>query len=121
VAGRAQHPRVEHDQFARAGKTTLLERTIRELTGRQPVTVIEGDQETLLDADRIQAAGGRAVQVNATTPDGRVEGSERAAPPTSGVEMTARTGVHLDSPPARRLNPIGVQQSFLVAFDHGDG
>ena len=47
-----------------AGKTTLLERTIRELTGRQPVTVIEGDQETLLDADRIQAAGGRAVQVN---------------------------------------------------------
>ena len=47
-----------------AGKTTLLERTIRELTGRQPVAVIEGDQETLLDADRIRAAGGRAVQVN---------------------------------------------------------
>ncbi|HXO54585.1 MAG TPA: GTP-binding protein, partial [Mycobacterium sp.] len=40
-----------------AGKTTLLERTIRELTGRQPVAVIEGDQETLLDADRIRAAG----------------------------------------------------------------
>ncbi|MDT0551168.1 hydrogenase nickel incorporation protein HypB, partial [Streptomyces lonegramiae] len=28
------------------------------------VTVIEGDQETLLDADRIRAAGARAVQVN---------------------------------------------------------
>jgi hydrogenase nickel incorporation protein HypB len=29
-----------------------------------PVTVIEGDQETLLDAERIRAAGARAVQVN---------------------------------------------------------
>ena len=45
-----------------AGKTTLLERTIRDL-GR-PVSVIEGDQETVLDAERIRAAGARAVQVN---------------------------------------------------------
>lgn len=47
-----------------AGKTTLLERTIRELGKTRVVTVIEGDQETLLDADRIRAAGARAVQVN---------------------------------------------------------
>jgi hydrogenase nickel incorporation protein HypB len=47
-----------------AGKTTLLERTIRELGDDRPVAVIEGDQETLLDADRIRAAGARAVQVN---------------------------------------------------------
>jgi len=47
-----------------AGKTTLLERTIREAARRRPVTVIEGDQETLLDAERIRAAGARAVQVN---------------------------------------------------------
>jgi hydrogenase nickel incorporation protein HypB len=48
-----------------AGKTTLLERTIRDLTAeRRPVAVIEGDQETLLDAERIRAAGARAVQVN---------------------------------------------------------
>ena len=47
-----------------AGKTTLLERTIRELDGDRPVAVIEGDQETLLDAERIRAAGARAVQVN---------------------------------------------------------
>lgn len=47
-----------------AGKTTLLERTIRELDGECPVTVIEGDQETLLDAERIRATGARAVQVN---------------------------------------------------------
>ncbi|QWZ08826.1 hydrogenase nickel incorporation protein HypB [Nocardioides panacis] len=45
-----------------AGKTTLLERTIRDL-GR-PVSVIEGDQETVFDAARIRAAGARAVQVN---------------------------------------------------------
>jgi len=47
-----------------AGKTTLIERTIRELGGERPVAVIEGDQETLLDAERIRAAGARAVQVN---------------------------------------------------------
>jgi hydrogenase nickel incorporation protein HypB len=47
-----------------AGKTTLLERTIRELKDDRPVAVIEGDQETLLDAERIRSAGARAVQVN---------------------------------------------------------
>lgn len=47
-----------------AGKTTLLERTIRDLGQVRPIAVIEGDQETLLDADRIKAAGARAVQVN---------------------------------------------------------
>jgi hydrogenase nickel incorporation protein HypB len=47
-----------------AGKTTLLERTIRELDGECPITVIEGDQETQLDAERILTAGARAVQVN---------------------------------------------------------
>jgi hydrogenase nickel incorporation protein HypB len=47
-----------------AGKTTLLERTIREIGPSRSVAVIEGDQETLLDAERIRAAGARAVQVN---------------------------------------------------------
>src|SRR6516225_9267641 len=47
-----------------AGKTTLLERTIRELNIKRPVSVIEGDQETLLDAERIRATGCRVVQVN---------------------------------------------------------
>lgn len=45
-----------------AGKTTLLERTIAGL--RRPVSVIEGDQETLFDAERIRRAGAHAVQVN---------------------------------------------------------
>ncbi|WP_430334327.1 hydrogenase nickel incorporation protein HypB [Rhodococcus sp. ACT016] len=47
-----------------SGKTTLLERTVRELQASSPVSVIEGDQETLLDADRIKATGCSVVQVN---------------------------------------------------------
>ena len=47
-----------------SGKTTLLVRTIEMLQGRFPVGVIEGDQQTSLDADRIRAAGAAAVQVN---------------------------------------------------------
>ena len=50
-----------------AGKTTLLERTIRDLAGEIPLSVIEGDQQTLNDARRIQAAGCRVVQVNTGT------------------------------------------------------
>jgi hydrogenase nickel incorporation protein HypB len=47
-----------------SGKTTLLERTIGELTCRRDVSVIEGDQETTLDADRIRATGCPVVQIN---------------------------------------------------------
>jgi len=47
-----------------SGKTTLLEATIRRLQGRVPVVVIEGDQQTSQDADRIKAAGAPAVQIN---------------------------------------------------------
>jgi hydrogenase nickel incorporation protein HypB len=47
-----------------AGKTTLLERTIVDLAGELGVSVVEGDQETLLDADRITATGCRVVQIN---------------------------------------------------------
>ena len=46
-----------------AGKTSLLERTISEL-GEREICVVEGDQETTLDADRIRRTGARAVQVN---------------------------------------------------------
>jgi hydrogenase nickel incorporation protein HypB len=47
-----------------AGKTTLLERTAREANGMFPIAVVEGDQETQLDADRILATGVSAVQIN---------------------------------------------------------
>lgn len=45
-----------------SGKTTLLERTIRE--AGLPLAVIEGDQETLVDAHRIEATGCPVVQIN---------------------------------------------------------
>ena len=47
-----------------SGKTSLLERTIAELAPGREVCVIEGDQETTFDADRIERAGARAVQIN---------------------------------------------------------
>ncbi|MCB1890266.1 MAG: hydrogenase nickel incorporation protein HypB [Rhodocyclaceae bacterium] len=47
-----------------SGKTTLLCRTIRELAGRTPVAVIEGDQQTEFDAERIRETGARALQIN---------------------------------------------------------
>jgi hydrogenase nickel incorporation protein HypB len=50
-----------------AGKTTLLERTARDLARELVIGVIEGDQETALDADRMRAAGCRVVQVNTGT------------------------------------------------------
>ena len=46
-----------------SGKTSLLVRTIERL-GTRPVAVIEGDQQTANDADRIRATGAPAVQVN---------------------------------------------------------
>ena len=47
-----------------SGKTTLLVRTVSELRGRYPVCVIEGDQQTSHDADRIRATGVPALQIN---------------------------------------------------------
>lgn len=47
-----------------SGKTTLLERTVREIGGGRPVAVVEGDQETTLDAERIRATGCPVVQIN---------------------------------------------------------
>ena len=47
-----------------SGKTSLLVRMIEKLEGREEVAVIEGDQQTSNDADRIRAAGAPAVQIN---------------------------------------------------------
>ena len=47
-----------------AGKTTLLLRTIEALGGRFSLAVIEGDQQTTEDADRIRQAGVPALQIN---------------------------------------------------------
>jgi hydrogenase nickel incorporation protein HypB len=47
-----------------SGKTSILERTIKELNSKTGMYIIEGDQQTMLDADRIQRAGAPVVQVN---------------------------------------------------------
>ncbi|MDR1499546.1 MAG: hydrogenase nickel incorporation protein HypB [Tannerellaceae bacterium] len=47
-----------------SGKTSLLEETVRRLGGRFPVYVIEGDQQTSRDADRMEALSVPVVQVN---------------------------------------------------------
>lgn len=47
-----------------SGKTTLLEKTLEKLKGRRSCYVIEGDQQTSNDADRIAATGAPVVQIN---------------------------------------------------------
>jgi hydrogenase nickel incorporation protein HypB len=47
-----------------SGKTSLLVKAIEALKDRLPVAVIEGDQQTSNDADRIRATGAPAIQIN---------------------------------------------------------
>lgn len=47
-----------------SGKTTLLEKTLIDLKGQVEFAVIEGDQQTTNDADRIHATGTKVVQIN---------------------------------------------------------
>lgn len=50
-----------------SGKTTILEKTVSTLSGTWPVAVVEGDQQTTNDADRIHALGVPVIQVNTGT------------------------------------------------------
>lgn len=47
-----------------SGKTTLLTRTITDLKSQVAMTVIEGDQQTVNDAERIRSTGVKAIQIN---------------------------------------------------------
>lgn len=47
-----------------SGKTSLLTRTLTDMAGELPLAVIEGDQETSNDAERIRQTGARAIQIN---------------------------------------------------------
>jgi len=47
-----------------SGKTALLVETLKRIGGRYPIAVLEGDQETTTDADRIRATGAPAIQIN---------------------------------------------------------
>ena len=80
-----------------AGKTTLLERTISDLGRELPISVIEGDQQTLHDAQRIQATGCRVVQINTGTAchlDASMMGRalQQLDPPRDSVVMIENVG-----------------------------
>ncbi len=80
-----------------SGKTTLLERTLRDLGGEVPFRVVEGDQATANDARRIQAAGGRVVQINTGTGchlDAAMlaRGLEQLDPPAGSVLLVENVG-----------------------------
>ncbi len=47
-----------------SGKTTLLTKMLEELKDEMPLAVIEGDQETSMDAERIRKTGVTAIQIN---------------------------------------------------------
>jgi hydrogenase nickel incorporation protein HypB len=74
-----------------AGKTAILERTLKEMK----LCVIEGDQATANDAERIRAAGGTVVQVN------------------------TGTGCHLDADMVlEALTELGPQPGAIVAIEN---
>ena len=80
-----------------AGKTSILERTIRELRDRLPISVLEGDQATSADAERIRATGASVVQINTGTGchlDAHMvaHGVEHLAPPRNSVLLIENVG-----------------------------
>ena len=78
-----------------SGKTTLLERLIADRGARSPVFVIQGDQATDNDAERIRRAGASAVQIN------------------------TGTGCHLDAAMvARGLSELNPDPGSLVAIEN---
>ncbi|HNH18088.1 hydrogenase nickel incorporation protein HypB, partial [Zoogloea sp.] len=80
-----------------SGKTTLLVRTIEALQRRVPVCVVEGDQQTSFDAERIRATGAPALQINTGKGchlDAHMVGRalERLAPPADSVLLIENVG-----------------------------
>ncbi|MCV6596187.1 MAG: hydrogenase nickel incorporation protein HypB [Mangrovicoccus sp.] len=91
-----------------SGKTTLLCKTIEAL-GDAPLAVIEGDQQTQNDADRIRATGARAVQIN-TGKGCHLDG-----------HMVGHALSHLDLPPQALLFIENVGNLVCpAAFDLGE-
>lgn len=80
-----------------SGKTSILERTVRDLMGSMPISIVEGDQATANDSDRIRAAGAAAVQVNTGTgchleADMVEHGLSMLRPPDDSVVMIENVG-----------------------------
>ena len=80
-----------------AGKTALLVKTIELLKDRVAISVVEGDQQTSNDAERIRATGVAAVQINTGKGchlDGHMVGHalERLRPPDESLFLIENVG-----------------------------
>ena len=80
-----------------SGKTTLLERTIQDLKHHINISVIEGDQETLFDAERIRKTGCPVVQINTGAgchleADMLARGLETLQPPSNLLVLIENVG-----------------------------
>ncbi|MBE9005692.1 hydrogenase nickel incorporation protein HypB [Fortiea sp. LEGE XX443] len=80
-----------------SGKTTLLTRTINDLKQQLPISVIEGDQETTNDAEKIKETGCKVVQINTGTgchlDASMIErGLQQLNPPLNSVVMIENVG-----------------------------
>ncbi|WP_315785110.1 hydrogenase nickel incorporation protein HypB [Fischerella sp. JS2] len=80
-----------------AGKTSLLTRTINDLKKQLNISVIEGDQETINDAKKIQATGCKVIQINTGTGchlDAAMieKGLQQLNPPLNSVVMIENVG-----------------------------
>jgi hydrogenase nickel incorporation protein HypB len=80
-----------------AGKTTLLTRTINDLKSQISISVIEGDQETTNDAQKIKETGCKVVQINTGTgchlDASMIErGLQQLNPPLNSVVMIENVG-----------------------------
>jgi len=80
-----------------SGKTSLLERTLYDLKGQHAISVIEGDQATLNDAERIRATGAPVIQINTGTgchleADMLARGLQQLDPPHGSMLMIENVG-----------------------------
>lgn len=80
-----------------AGKTALLTRTINDVKNNLTISVIEGDQETINDAKKIQATGCKVIQINTGTGchlDAAMieKGLQQLNPPLNSVVMIENVG-----------------------------
>ena len=80
-----------------SGKTSLLVRTIERLRAEVAINVIEGDQQTANDAERIRATGVPALQINTGKGchlDGHMVGHaiERLRPPERSLLLIENVG-----------------------------
>jgi hydrogenase nickel incorporation protein HypB len=105
-----------------AGKTMLLERTIRDLGAQTTICVIEGDQETVRDAERIRATGCRVIQINTGTgchlDAGMVSRALRELDPPSGSLLFIENVGNLVCPALFDLGEAG--RAVIMSVTEGE-